>query len=1144
MATYLQGVTDFIPQIQPFQPDLNFYGNVMQQKQNQYDQNWNALNKMYGQYFYADLTRDKNIEKKEEYLKDIEFNLKRVSGLDLSLEQNVTQATQVFKPFYEDKYLMKDMAWTKNYMNQRGRAEGLKNSNDEKMRGQYWDTGVRYMDYMREEFKNTTDEESLGFSNTEYTPYVNVMDKAMKLAKEANLNVETIDFSKDGRWIIKKKNGEALEEPLQKLFEASLGSDPAIQKMYYTQSVVNRKDYAHGNAAQFNGNMEAAEMDYLKRSYETLKKLNEQRVRDLENQQNVKTNQANLVEQQQENGNVTEENTSYLDNLKAAMGINGAVLEQSEAVQQQLSSGESTLVTSTGFQNPYGDVKSLRQKVDAGMASYLMQKDMGEAAHVFAFRNAGIDMDANPYEILRIKNAAAMERVKARNKGEKDAVKFGKMVDAGMMVATPVFDANGEVVDVKYEMNPNAFSTYVKTDPDPGGATDEAAKDQLAQQMAEHYIKGIQQPMVGGITDMMNSMLSGKLMSEADKNYILNGTATQTAFPLTAQAQKTAWGASGLRMGLGTSLMDKMRNFIAGGTQTNYNSVDEFNKDFSEKGLHYDTDRLSSINKRFAEWTTKNYALMEGDEALQAKMKDYVINSAKYQTHIDNIGDYQDFRKKSSSEIITHLKDNGYEHADLFFDADGEEVTPEEFAAKLRNKGIKEEVLQRDVDFILNGKRHTISNNNFSEMRNMIGTHHMSKGFARPQSGSEIAKKVSSETALGSNSNVTLHKADGTVVKLTGESDDGIWNKHLDSNKKYVSLQTGVGGWGFFGGDEYEVYEVNAQNKESIQNRVGEHYIFKNLGAGAIGGVRSGDKTYESEYDKLAEAVSNTWGDSNVVKAAVPGITSFTDGTGLFTAEVEGIQVLPRGFGSPGNIYMNQTIADINRIDWDGYNNVITNGLSESNYRGAASDEDDDGMSLHDKGRVLFNDYIAQFKDPTSKMKPFYLEGSGVAGGDPLKGAMIIKLDQEFLDKYTSGVNSKGEDKGDKMLTAEEAKAFQENGLVFISDRSNFDNGLFQNLYKDPFESTVDYNKGFEYKHPSGVGGFNISTAPKGVVGEPYRVHVKYKVFDPNTGKYTMQERKSPMTNLTQQAKEDMINLLDGIRQLNIQQQNIYYGRQ
>ena len=37
MATYIQGLTDYIPQIQPFQPDLNFYGNVMQTRQTRFD---------------------------------------------------------------------------------------------------------------------------------------------------------------------------------------------------------------------------------------------------------------------------------------------------------------------------------------------------------------------------------------------------------------------------------------------------------------------------------------------------------------------------------------------------------------------------------------------------------------------------------------------------------------------------------------------------------------------------------------------------------------------------------------------------------------------------------------------------------------------------------------------------------------------------------------------------------------------------------------------------------------------------------------------------------------------------------------------------------------------------------------------------
>ena len=46
MATYIQGVQAYMPQFQPYQPDLNFESNLLQQAQSQYDTNWNALNKV------------------------------------------------------------------------------------------------------------------------------------------------------------------------------------------------------------------------------------------------------------------------------------------------------------------------------------------------------------------------------------------------------------------------------------------------------------------------------------------------------------------------------------------------------------------------------------------------------------------------------------------------------------------------------------------------------------------------------------------------------------------------------------------------------------------------------------------------------------------------------------------------------------------------------------------------------------------------------------------------------------------------------------------------------------------------------------------------------------------------------------------
>ena len=166
------------------------------------------------------------------------------------------------------------MAWTKNYMMERSKGESFKNAYDEKLQDRYWDVGLRDLDYKREEFKKADDGAAMNFGNATYTPYVNSMEVAQNIAKEAGLSIESVKFSPDGRWIIKNKNGEQLTEPLSKLFEARLGNDPAIQAVYNTQAYVDRKDYAKSNAALFNNDENAAEMRYLEDKFTILKRRN------------------------------------------------------------------------------------------------------------------------------------------------------------------------------------------------------------------------------------------------------------------------------------------------------------------------------------------------------------------------------------------------------------------------------------------------------------------------------------------------------------------------------------------------------------------------------------------------------------------------------------------------------------------------------------------------------------------------------------------------------------------------------------------------------------------------------------------------------------------------------------------------------
>lgn len=465
MATYLQGVTDYIPQFQPFQPDLNFYGNVMQTKQTQYDSNWKALNKMYGQYYYADLTRDDNTEKRDKYLKNIDFQLKRVSQLDLSLQQNAEQATQIFKPFYEDKGLMKDMAWTKNKNNQLNRAEIFKVSTDAKDKEQYWEDGVRGVNYMTDEFKEATAEEALNFQNAEYVPYVNVIKKANEIADKAKLNIVTPSFSQDGKWMIKTRNGEAILEPLQDLFEAELGNDPAVQAVYKMQAYVDRKDYAYGNASQFGGDKMAAEMRYLENGFNVLKQQSDLRYRSLQDSATVYDSKIQDLEEQVANGTASPLVKQQLDQYKLNREIAQKNLARAKEENDIMNMDEDTYgTTSNGFINPYGDIRSLRYKVDNGMAAMLLRKDLSQAAQIFMNKNMEQEMAANPYAILEQKKRDSLALIAAKEQANNRNKIYELSVKQKLEDGTHTLNAFGELVPVE-EQN------FVRTEEEKAGAT-------------------------------------------------------------------------------------------------------------------------------------------------------------------------------------------------------------------------------------------------------------------------------------------------------------------------------------------------------------------------------------------------------------------------------------------------------------------------------------------------------------------------------------------------------------------------------------------------------------------------------------------------------------------------------------------------
>jgi len=531
MATYLQGVTDYIPDYQPFQPDLNFYANLLQAKQTQYDSNWSQLNNLYGQLYGADLTHDLNIKKKDELLKQIDFNLKRVSGLDLSLEQNVNQALQVFRPFYEDKYLMKDMAWTKNFKNTYNAANALKNSQDEKQRKQWWSTGMQALDIRKQMFKESTLDETLNMANATYTPFVNTITEYLDLAKKYDIGkVEQLP-DQSGMYLVRKKNGDLILPTLQNLFAAEFSNRPDIQDMYREAAFVERMNYAYQNKEKFGSTLEA-EKDYIKQKYDWLKTYAANNNAKAQDEVNTAKNLQGAVEKDIKDGNVNPQQENYGKSLNDLFLVNEAVANQAENLNNQINDQQATSVVKGYEEDILADMELARLKIDAGFAQVAAEQDIINAANTYAFSNSEIEYKVNTIGLENLRHQNAFERQQAAHQdkleeiqAQSDAKMYEKAVDNLVERKIWAFDENGKLVK-----NPqaNGFGINLKEIADAGATTEglytfdqlqQMTKDELIDQNATQPVNNLMTYIQYAVDNPSGSLLTAAQLAQFVKNF-------------------------------------------------------------------------------------------------------------------------------------------------------------------------------------------------------------------------------------------------------------------------------------------------------------------------------------------------------------------------------------------------------------------------------------------------------------------------------------------------------------------------------------------------------------------------------------------------------------------------------------------------
>ena len=413
MATYIKGVTDYIPALEPFKPDYKFLSDVLSVRQDRYDTNYKQLNDLYSKIVYAPLSRADNEEKRGQYANRLSNGLKQVSGLDLSLQQNVDVAKGLFKPFFEDKSLIKDMAATKLYAKENQRANSYLNSNDKEISRQYWDTGVQGLSMWMDKFKNASAEEALTMGMPQYVPNPDLYNTAFNSLKDSGLKIKQTTL--DGDWIVTTENGTALtrqitgykrdpetkeliidpkteqpipiySNPAAEHLMNTVMQDPQIKRAYLLEAQVkewqwmkeNEKSYGSVNEAKKAWAMEIIE----KYANEETKKL-------VENEAQYKLESiANRNWEQWKKHNKIEPGSPEEEALALVAYNNFIAKSNRDATQDRLKD----------LKGPKSDIGSLMSTAYSAYMGFHMSPKMNAAAVAYSQIDASQTFEANPFK--------------------------------------------------------------------------------------------------------------------------------------------------------------------------------------------------------------------------------------------------------------------------------------------------------------------------------------------------------------------------------------------------------------------------------------------------------------------------------------------------------------------------------------------------------------------------------------------------------------------------------------------------------------------------------------------------------------------------------------------------------------------------
>lgn len=233
MSTYVPNLTDVFPEPSLYRPDFNFFSQMLQRKQMQYDEGVSRAMSAREMIRNAPLSDFANVKVRDEYLKSADGALKNIASADFSLPQNVSAAMNIYKPFWEDKMLLQDMSDTKWYQGEMAKLMSWKDSPDDKVRSKFNGIAMAYLNNGLDALRNANrnPEAYAKVEKRQAVPFTNIEEYLTEQATKGKMTIKYDD--PNGPYLVENENGQRSKKQYAAWAQSMMGNN------FYQQFLVS-----------------------------------------------------------------------------------------------------------------------------------------------------------------------------------------------------------------------------------------------------------------------------------------------------------------------------------------------------------------------------------------------------------------------------------------------------------------------------------------------------------------------------------------------------------------------------------------------------------------------------------------------------------------------------------------------------------------------------------------------------------------------------------------------------------------------------------------------------------------------------------------------------------------------------------------